>query len=96
VPESGVRIALGAAPKNVLGLVLREGAMLSAAGVLLGVGLALAASRLASGLLFGVTPHDPAVVAVVIGIVVAATMAACYVPGRRALRVDPVTALRAE
>jgi putative ABC transport system permease protein len=96
VPEIGVRVALGASPRSVLSLVMREGAMLTGAGVLLGVLLALTASRLASGLLFGVTPNDPLVVASVIAVVGSAALAACYVPGRRALQVDPVTALRAE
>jgi ABC-type antimicrobial peptide transport system permease subunit len=60
------------------------------------VALALVSGRALNGVLFGVTPHDPAILAAVSVIVAIATLAACYIPGRRALRVDPVVAMRAE
>ena len=96
VPEIGVRVALGATPRDVLTLVVGQGARLAAAGLALGVLLALAATRLLEGLLFGVTSRDPAILAGVLVVVAAAAVGACYVPGRRALRVEPMVALRAE
>jgi putative ABC transport system permease protein len=59
VPEIGLRIALGAAPRDVLGLVIRQGVLLTAAGVAVGTGLSFGSAQLLSGLLFGVTPRDP-------------------------------------
>ncbi|MGH9346270.1 MAG: ABC transporter permease, partial [Vicinamibacterales bacterium] len=96
VPEIGVRVALGATPRDVLALIVGQGAKLTAAGLVLGVGLALGATRLLQGLLFGVTPRDPLILGAVTVLVAAAALGACYVPGRRALRVEPMTALRAE
>jgi ABC-type antimicrobial peptide transport system permease subunit len=94
VPELGVRMALGATPRDVLTLVLRQGAQLTAAGVSLGVLLALATTRLLSGLLFDVTPHDLVVLASVSAIVSLAALTACLIPARDVLRVDPAHALR--
>jgi putative ABC transport system permease protein len=96
IPELGVRIALGATPETILGLVMGQGARLSALGLSIGVALALVSGRALNGVLFGVTPHDPAILAAVSVVVAIATLAACYIPGRRALRVDPVVAMRAE
>ena len=96
VPELALRIALGATPRNILGLVLGQGALLAGAGLLVGVPLALASGRLLKGLLFGVEPGDPWVLAGVTAGVAVATLLACYLPGRRAVRVDPMVALRAE
>jgi predicted permease len=96
VPELGVRIALGATPGDIMRLVLGRGAALAAAGLSLGLVLALASSRVIEGLLFGVSPRDPALLAVVTALVAVAALAACYVPGRRAVRVDPMVAVRAE
>jgi predicted permease len=96
VPEIGVRVALGASPRDVLGLVLREGGRLIALGLALGIGLTLAGARILSGLLFGVSARDPLTVAAVALLVAAAGLAACLVPGRRALGVDPLLALRAD
>lgn len=96
LPEIGVRVALGAAPRHVLALVLREGALLTTIGLVLGLGLGMAGTRLLSGLTFAVSPTDPSVLAGVVTLVAATALVACYVPGRRALRVDPGTALRAE
>ena len=96
VPELGVRIALGATPENIRGLILGQGAALAGAGLVLGIGLALLSGRLLQGFLFGVTATDPVVLGAVIAAVAIATLAACYVPVRRAVRVDPMVALRAE
>jgi predicted permease len=96
VPELGVRIALGATPGNIMGLVLSRGAVLALAGLALGLGLALASGKVIEGLLFEVSPRDPVMLAVVTGLVAIAALAACYVPGRRAVRVDPMVAVRAE
>ena len=96
VPELGVRIALGATPEHIMGLVLAQGAKLALAGLAIGIVLAMWSSRLLEGLLFGVTPRDPFILIAVTAVVAVATLAACYIPGRRAVRVDPITALRAE
>jgi predicted permease len=96
ISELGVRIALGATSENIMRLIVGQGAKLAGAGLLVGVGLALMAGRALEGLLFGVTPRDPLMLALVTVAVAATTLAACYVPGRRAVRVDPMLALRAE
>ena len=96
VPEIGLRIALGAAPEDIRALVFGEGAKLAAAGLLVGVALALLSGKLLQGLLFNVTPRDPLILGAVTAVVAVATMAACYLPMRRAVRVDPMVALRAE
>ena len=96
IPELGVRIALGATPNHVRSLVLGQGAALAGAGLALGIVLALLSGRLLQGFLFGVTATDPLVLAAVVVTVAVATLGACYVPVRRAVRVDPMVALRAE
>jgi ABC-type antimicrobial peptide transport system permease subunit len=96
VPELGVRVALGAAPADIRRLVFGEGLRLAAAGLAVGLALALLSGRALQGLLFGVTARDPMILALVTITVAAATLAACYVPVRRATRVDPMVALRAE
>ena len=77
-------------------LIVSQGARLAGAGVVIGLALALFTGRALQGLLFGVTPRDPLILAIVTGGVAAATLVACYIPGRRAVRVDPMIALRAE
>jgi putative ABC transport system permease protein len=96
LPELGVRVALGASPRSIMTLVLGQGARLAAAGLAIGLALSLLAGRLLEGLLFNVTPRDPVMLVVVSVSVAVAMLAACYIPGRRAVRVDPMTALRAE
>jgi predicted permease len=96
VPEIGLRVALGASPGDVLGLVLKDGGRLVAIGLLAGGALSLAGARFLNGLLFGVSATDPLVLAGVSLLVALAALGACYVPGRRALGVDPLLALRAE
>jgi ABC-type lipoprotein release transport system permease subunit len=94
--EIGVRMAVGAQPRDVLRMVLGEGARLALAGVSLGIVIALAASRLVRGLLFDVSATDP-VTFVGVGVALSAiALLASYVPARRATRVDPVLALRGE
>ena len=94
--EIGIRMALGAAQSHVLGLVVAQGAKLAALGVAIGITVALALSRVLRTLLFGVTATDPVTYAV-IGIALAVVaLGACWLPARRAARVDPAIALRAE
>ncbi len=94
--ELGVRVALGARGSDVMGLVLGRGLRLAALGLTLGVALALAAGPRLGGLLFHTSPRDPLVYLAVVGGLLAAATAACVVPARRALRVDPALALRDE
>jgi putative ABC transport system permease protein len=96
MPELGVRVALGASPRSIMSLILTQGARLAVAGLVLGLGLSLLASRLLEGLLFNVAPRDPVMLAIVAVSVALTMLAACYIPGRRAVRVDPMIALRAE
>jgi predicted permease len=94
--ELGVRIALGAQRSDVLRLVLRQGLGLAALGLAMGVGISLAAGPRLAGLLFETSPRDPLVYGGVVGTLLAAATFACIVPARRALRVDPASALRDE
>jgi ABC-type antimicrobial peptide transport system permease subunit len=94
--ELGVRIALGARPHDIVRLVLREGMQLGALGGGLGLLAALGATRAMGNLLYGVSPADPLTYAGVTLLLVAVVLAACYIPARRATRVDPVVALRTE
>jgi ABC-type antimicrobial peptide transport system permease subunit len=77
-------------------MVLGEGGILLAIGLLVGLTGALFAARLLQGLLFGITPHDPMTLGAVAGVLAAVGVAACWLPAARAARVDPATALRAE
>ena len=94
--EMGIRIALGAGTREVLELVMGQALRVTAWGVVLGVGGALAASRAIASLLYGVTPHDPLVLSLVIVILGAVAALASYLPARRATKVDPMVALRYE
>ena len=94
--EIGIRVALGAQPRHVLGSVLKQGLVLGSAGIALGTIGGFALARTMTGLLYGVTPQDPftfAAIAIVLAVVV---FLACYLPARRATRVDPLVALRCE
>ncbi len=94
--EIGVRVALGAEPTSVLALVARDGARLAIAGVAIGAVAAVAIGRLVRTLVAGVEPASPATYALVVVVFLAIAALACIVPARRALRVDPLIALRAE
>jgi putative ABC transport system permease protein len=94
--EIGVRIALGAQWRDVLKLVLKSGMMLVAIGLVLGLAGAFALTRLMTTLLFEVSPVDPITFLVVALSIIVATLLACYIPARRATRVDPLVALRHE
>ena len=94
--EIGIRLALGAKRTDVLRLVLGAGMKMAAAGLLIGLATALGLTRLMSGLLFGVSPTDPITFAAVALLLMAVALAACYIPARRAMRVDPIVALRYE
>jgi putative ABC transport system permease protein len=95
-PEMAVRLALGATPAQVARLVVGQGLGLAGAGVVVGIAGALAATRLIAGLLFAVSATDPGVYLGLALLLLAVAAMACGVPARRAMRVDPMTALRAE
>ena len=92
--EMGIRMALGAQRSAVLWLIMKEGAKFSFSGIVLGLAGAFMVTRLLAGQLFGVAPLDPATFVAVSAVMAAVTMAACYIPARRAMRVDPMVALR--
>jgi putative ABC transport system permease protein len=96
VQEFGVRLALGARRTDVLTMVLKEGVRIGAAGLMVGIGAALALTRVLSGLLFGVSVRDPITfVALPLGLLLV-TVLATLIPAARAVRVDPVLALRGD
>ena len=94
--EIGVRMALGAGRGAIARLILQETGLLLVAGAVLGVGLALAGGRAASTLLFGVRPYDPPALLLALAFLAAIAFIASYAPARRATRIEPVSALRAE
>jgi ABC-type antimicrobial peptide transport system permease subunit len=94
--ELGIRMALGARPHEVLRTVLREGVILSSAGIGIGLGLAAVSMRLVSSLLFGVSPFDPIVFVLASLFLTAVALTASFLPAHRATKLDPFAALRAE
>jgi hypothetical protein len=94
--EIGTRLAIGARPSHVLWLVTREGPWLVAVGTVAGLAAAVLGARLIQSFLYGVAPIDPASFAVVPAILLVVALLACLVPARRAMRIDPLVALRAE
>jgi ABC-type antimicrobial peptide transport system permease subunit len=96
VPEIGIRLALGATSRSVMGMVLRQSLGMIAAGVVAGLAAALAARRVLERLVEGMRPMEASTVAMVVAVLVMAALLASFVPARRASRVDPMTALRGE
>ncbi len=94
--EIGVRIALGADPGSVMRMIVRQGGLVAAGGVVVGLAAALAGSRAIASLLYGVSPRDPAVFAATTFTLLAIALFACWIPARRAASVDPLIALRAD
>src|SRR5438067_1089749 len=94
--EIGIRMALGAKPTNVLGMVLRQGITLTLIGVAFGVVATFGATRLISSMIFGVSPYDPLTFVAVAAILSIVALLACYIPARCAMKVDPMVALRYE
>jgi putative ABC transport system permease protein len=94
--EIGIRMALGAERAHVVRMVLGMGSRLVGLGVVIGLVVSLAATRVLASQLFGVASHDPLTLAIVIVVVVMTGAAACLFPARRATRVDPLVALRYE
>ena len=94
--EIGIRVALGAKQADVLGMVLRQGLVLAASGVAIGMLAAFGVTRLMTSLLFGTSATDPVTYAGVVCLLAVVALAACYIPARRASRVDPMVALRYE
>ena len=94
--EVGIRMALGAHTSDVLRLVLKQGLAQLAVGLVLGVGLAAALSRLIAALLYEVEPTDPLIFTLIAVVLVATGVSACLIPARRASRVDPIVALRSQ
>ena len=94
--EIGIRLALGAAPRSVMSLVVRSGMKLTAAGVIVGAAAAAGSTRVLGGMLYGVRPGDPTTFAAIVTLIVVIALTACYVPARRAAGIDATEALRAE
>jgi ABC-type antimicrobial peptide transport system permease subunit len=94
--EIGVRLALGAQRQQIFQLVVGQGAKMALAGAAIGILATLSLTRLMSNQLFGVSAHDPLTLSGVALLLVVVAIAACYLPARRAMRVDPMVALRCE
>jgi len=94
--EFGVRVALGASAGNILRMVISQGLRTTLVGAAIGVLGALALSRTLESFLFGLSAYDPLTLATVVGLLITVALVACYVPARRAARVDPLVALRYE
>lgn len=92
--EIGIRMALGAQPKEVLALILKHGMRLAAIGAAIGIVVALSTARLASGLLYGVSATDPLIYVIITILLLGVALFACYIPAWRATRIDPIVALR--
>jgi ABC-type antimicrobial peptide transport system permease subunit len=94
--EIGVRLALGADPGSVASMILRQGAGVALAGLAVGLATALAGGRLIASLLYGVSPRDPGVLAFTTLLLLGVALLACWLPARRAARLSPLEALRAD
>jgi ABC-type antimicrobial peptide transport system permease subunit len=94
--EIGLRLALGAEPRGIAAIIVRQGATVAIAGIAVGLVAALAGGRLIESLLYGVSPRDPGVFAVTSTALLCVALVACWLPARRAARLSPVQALRVE
>jgi ABC-type antimicrobial peptide transport system permease subunit len=94
--ELGIRMALGAQRTTLMRLVVRQGLLLALVGAIIGIGASIAATRLMTSMLYGVRPNDPVTFAAVSILMLLVAFAACAIPARRAMRVDPMVALREE
>jgi ABC-type antimicrobial peptide transport system permease subunit len=94
--EIGVRLALGADPRGVARMIVKQGGVVALAGVAVGLAAALAGSRLIESLLYGVSPRDPGVFGVTTLVLLGVALLACWLPARRAARLSPLEALRTE
>ncbi|HXT85741.1 MAG TPA: ABC transporter permease [Verrucomicrobiae bacterium] len=94
--ELGIRMALGAEPRGIFALVLRQGAILAASGIAVGLALSFVLTRALAKVLFGISPADPLTYVAVSGVLISVALVACYLPARRAAKVDPMVALRYE
>ena len=94
--EIGIRMALGAGHRDVIRMILLQGARIASAGLIIGIFSAFGLTRYLATLLFTVSPGDPSTFAMVALVLALVALLACYIPARRALRVDPMTALRSE
>jgi ABC-type antimicrobial peptide transport system permease subunit len=96
INEMGIRIALGAQTRDVLMLVMKRGLSVAFVGMAIGIGAAFALTRLMTSLLFGVSATDPFAFGAVAAVLMLVALLACWIPARRATRVDPMTALRVD
>jgi len=94
--EIGIRLALGADPRSLMALVLRQSLALTVAGIVVGVTTALLLSPVVSSQLYGVNASDPATIALVVAVLMAVSLIAAAIPAARVLRVDPITTLRCD
>jgi putative ABC transport system permease protein len=94
--EIGIRVALGARARDVLGMVMKQGLILTISGVTIGLAGAFALTRVMTGLLFGISASDPLTFIVIALLLTAVSLLACYIPALRAAEVDPMVALRSE
>jgi ABC-type antimicrobial peptide transport system permease subunit len=93
--EIGVRVALGAKPSSVAGMIVRQGGKVAVLGIAIGLGVALGTGRFIESLLFQVSPTDPAILGAIVVLLFSISLLACWLPARRASRLNPVEALRA-
>ena len=94
--EIGIRMALGAEPRSVGAMIVRQGATVALGGAVVGLGVALAGGRAIESLLYGVGPRDPGVIATTTLILMSVALFACWIPARRAARLSPLDALRTD